>query len=1142
MPIRKSLCCTFAAALCCTLASATLFAAPDTNGAENTRRGYYRDPAVHGNTIVFTSEGDLWTVGVQGGAAQRLTTAPGNESMATISPDGKTVAFLADYEGPSEVYTMPVQGGLPERRTWEGDVFPAGWTPDGRLMIATERYSTLPGDKLVLVNAQGKRDIVPLAEAAEGVYSDDGKTLFFTRWTKQWSETKRYKGGFAEGIWKFDGKDEAVPLTGDYTGTSAHPMFWKGRVYFLSDRDGIMNVWSMDESGKNLKEESHQTVYDVSAASLSDGKVVYASGADLWLLDLASRHEAVIPVTLQSDFDQMRDHWVKKPTQYLTAVHIAPDGSGAVFTARGEVFTMPAKTGRIVTVAADSGVRFREARYLPDGKSILALSTKSGETEFWKYPANGVGKPEQWTNDAKVLRWDGFVSPDGNWLAHTNKNQELWLYNIKTKQDKRIAQSMNGDFGDLSWSPDSKWLAYSETANNSFQQVKIFNVGAGSIETVTDDRFNSGNPVWSSDGKFLYFLSDRALNTTVMSPWGPREPQPHFDKTVKIYQLALADGLRSPFLPPDELHPASENEKKTEEKKPDETKPEEKKTEENKAAGKAAGQKDVKAEDKAATEKKDETKPDEKKSEKKPPEVKIDFHDLASRVTEVPAPAGNDFNLQITDKRLCWMNANDERFQHISLQCLDIANKGDGVDTVTGDIKGFEVSADRKKMLIAKGDNFYIYDAEVKSANDPKAAGKAEINMSRWMMHTNPREEFRSIFLDAWRLERDYYWDRHMVGVNWEKMRDRYLPMVDRVADRDELNDVIAQMVGELSTLHTFVRGGDDRKPDDHIDVATLGAILQRDEKAGGYVVKHVYAYDPDLPNEAPPLARPESIVKDGEIITSIDGVDVLSVPDEAELLRGKAATQVLLHVRSADGKERDVLVKPISERDDANLRYNEWEYTRRVDVDKQSHGTIGYVHLRAMGPNDINQWARDFYPVYDRQGLIIDMRHNHGGNIDSWLLGNLLRQAWFYFQPRVGNPSWNMQYAFRGHIVVLCDHETASDGEAFSEGFKRLKLGKVIGMRTWGGEIWLSGSNVQADNGVATAAETGVYADGKWLIEGHGVDPDIVVDNLPHATYDGADPQLEAGIAELEKEIKADPRPVPQHPAYPDKSFKDNR
>jgi tricorn protease len=378
-----------------------------------------------------------------------------------------------------------------------------------------------------------------------------------------------------------------------------------------------------------------------------------------------------------------------------------------------------------------------------------------------------------------------------------------------------------------------------------------------------------------------------------------------------------------------------------------------------------------------------------------------------------------------------------------------------------------------------------------------------------------------------------------MHGVDWPTMRDRYQPLVDRVADREELNDVIAQMVGELSALHTFVQGGDARKPADQIDLATLGARLRRDEKGGGFAVEHIYEHDPDLPNLAPPLGRPESLVKEGEVITSIDGVDTLSVPDERALLRGKAGVQVLLRVKSAAGEARDVLVKPISAQDDAQMRYTEWEYTRRLEVEKQSKGTIGYVHLRAMGSDDINQWARDFYPVFDRQGLIIDVRHNHGGDIDSWLLGKLLRQAWFYWQPRVGNPSWNMQYAFRGHIVVLCDHETASDGEAFSEGVKRLKLGTVMGTRTWGGEIWLSFDNTQVDNGIASAAETGVYADGKWLIEGRGVEPDIVVDNLPHESYSGRDAQLEAGVKKLQEEIQADPRPVPKAPPHPDKSFK---
>ena len=637
--------------------------------AEQTHHGYYRDPAVHGDTIVFTSEGDLWSVKIGGGAAQRLTTSPGVESKSTISPDGKTVAFLANYEGLSEVYTMPITGGLPERRTWDGAAHPAGWAPDGRLMIATTRYSTLPSDRLVLTDAQGKREIVPLAEADEATYAGDGHTLVFTRWGNQGSSTKRYKGGWAENLWRFDGQYEAVPMTADYDGTSSHPMFWKDRIYFLSDRDGVMNVYSIDLQGHDLKQESHQHIFDVESASLSDGHIVYASGADLWHLDLANGHEEAIPITLVSDFDQMREHWVKKPLDYLTAVHISPDGSSAVFTARGEVFTLPAKNGRVVKVAGNSAVRYREARFLPDGKSVVALSTESGETEFWKYPANGAGAAEQWTKDAKVLRWDGVTSPDGHWLAHHNKDEELWLYDTKTKQDKRIAESKNGDFGDLTWSPDSRWLAFSESADNQFQQIKLYGVESGTIQPITSDRFNSGSPAWSTDGKWLYFLSDRMLKTTINSPWGPRQPEPHFDRTVKVYQLALTPGLRSPFLPSDELHPdvADKDKDKDSDKskdKKDETKKDDKKSSDGK---------------KSSTEKTASDKPAEEKKadEKKPAEVKIDFADLASRLEEVPAPPGNYGSLQATDKRLCWLNSSDDLQEHLSLQCLDVANKGD---------------------------------------------------------------------------------------------------------------------------------------------------------------------------------------------------------------------------------------------------------------------------------------------------------------------------------------------------------------------------------------------------------------------------------------------------------------------------------
>jgi len=1090
-------------------------------------RGYYRSPDLHGDTIVFTSEGDLWTVGTLGGVAHRLTSNPGVEIAAHISPDGKTVAFNANFEGPTEVYTMPLTGGLPQRRTWDGETALQGWTPDGRLVVATGRYSALPDPELVLIDDHGGREIVPLSQAAEGAYSSDGHSLFFTRWFYQGSQTKRYKGGTAENLWRFDGTGEAVPLTSDYDGTSAHPMFWNGRVYFLSDRDGVMNVYSMDPQGHDVKEESRQRRFDVESAAIDDGRVVYACGSDLWLLDLKSGHEEIVPVTLASDFDQMREHWVKKPIEYLTAMHIAPDGSSAVFTARGKIFTLPAKTGRIVEVAGEPGVRYRDARFLPDGKSILAISTKSGETEFWKYPASGDGAAEQWTNDSKVQRTEGVPSPDGRWLAHRDKDQQLWIYDIKAKTEKRIAQSMVDEFQDLAWSPDSRWLAYVESAANQFRQIKILNIESGAIQAITSDRYNSVNPAWSSDGKWLYYLSDRVLKTTIPAPWGPREPEPHFDHSVKIYELALTTGLRSPFLPADELHP----DKKDEEKKDDEKKDDEKSQDAKAGSG-----------DKKKVEKDKADKKDEKKEEKKTPEVKIDFTDLPARLGEVPVPAGNYDRLQAMEKRLCWLNASDDAHQHQSLQCFAIANKGDEVDTLLPEVKGYEVSADRKNLLVRKGDDFLILDSDVKGSglSDPKALAKATMNLSHWTFSTTPREEFRGIFFDAWRMHRDYFYDKNMHGVDWNAMRDRYLPLVDRVANRDELNAVIAQMAAELSALHTFVFGGDLRKPTDQVDLATLGARLRRDEKAGGYVVEHIYEHDPDLPDQAPPLARPDSLVKEGETIVSIDGQSVLSAADERALLHGKAGVQAMLGVKNAKGETRNVLVTPMKGEDEQGLRYTEWEYSRRQKVESDSNGSIGYVHLRAMGSEDMNQWAREYYPVYQRQGLIIDIRHNGGGNIDSWLLSKLLRQAWMYWQPRIGNPDWNMQYAFRGHMVVLVDEHSGSDGEAFPEGFKRMKLGKVLGTRTWGGEIWLSFDNMQADNGIASAAELGVYGpEGKWLIEGHGVDPDIVVDNLPHATFGGVDAQLDAAMNLLKQEIKDDPRPVPPHAPYPDKSFK---
>jgi tricorn protease len=1055
--------------------------------------GYYRQPAIHGDVVVFVSEGDLWKASTRGGLATRLTTHAGEEGHAAISPDGKTLAFTATYEGPTEVYTMPLAGGRPTRQTFDavGVTF-VGWAPSGELLYSTRSHSTLPNTQLVRIDlkAKGERGkIVPLAQAADGSYDAESKTLFFTRLPFQGSHTRRYKGGTAQSIWKYaDGAEEAEPLTAKYAGTSKCPMWHDGRVYFVSDRDGTMNLWSMKPDGSDATQHTKHKGWDVASPSLSGGKVVYQLGADLWLHDLASGKGAKLDLKLESDFDQTRRLWVKKPLDYLSSAHLSHDGERVVLTARGQVFVVPRrKGGRVVQVSKKDGARHRDARFMPDGKRVLSLSDESGEVELWTMPANGVGKAARLTDNGKVLRWDAVPSPDGKYIAHHDKDQRLYLYDVAGKKDRLIDENALDDFEELAWSPDSKWLAYVALGDNTFRRIKLFDVG-GKGRFVTTARYDSYSPAWSADGKWLYFLSDRDLKSVVPSPWGNYQPEPFLDRKTRIYVLALTKGQRFPFTPPDELHPKKE-------------------------------------------EKKGDKKEDKKVAKKGPPTVDIDFDGIEGRLHVVPVPRGNYSGLQVSDKALFWMSRTAGGPKR-ALKGLAIGNEEPEVKALTDDLVRYELSGDGKKLLIQKKGALYVVDASAA----PLALTKGAVGLEGWSLSVVPREEWRQAYDEAWRLQRDYFYDRGMHGTDWKEARKKYRPLVGRVHNRAELSDVIAQMVSELSALHVFVRGGDVRKGSDEVARALLGARWERDDAAGGYRLTHIYQSDPDEPERASPLARPGVRLVRGDVITSINGAGVLDVADPLSLLRNKVGRQVLLGVKTRAGKEREVIVKPLTDQAAADLRYHEWEHTRRLAVEKASGNEFGYVHLRAMGGGNYSEWARDFYPVFNRKGLIIDVRHNRGGNIDSWVLSRLLRKPWFYWNQRVGKkPLWNMQFAFRGHVVVLVNEFTASDGEAFAEGAKRLGIAKVIGTRTWGGEIWLTGSNFLVDRGIATAAEFGVYGpEGAWLIEGHGVDPDVVVDNRPHQTFKGKDAQLEAAIAYLRKRLKEKPISDPVVPKFP--------
>jgi tricorn protease len=1063
-----------------------LLIAPALSGAGTV--GYYRQPALTKDAIVFVAEGDLWKVGDKGGDATRLTSNVGEESLPAVSPDGKTLAFAGQYDGPTEVYTMPIAGGAPRRRTFDGArVTSVGWTPDGKVLVGTNADTTLPQTRLIALDltkneVAATRQPVPLAQAADGVYDETGKTLFFTRLPFQGSHTKRYRGGTTQNLWKYSvGGAEAAPLTADYLGTSKNPMWWQGRVYFLSDRDGTLNIWSMRPDGGDLKQHTRNSGWDAASASLYAGRIAYQLGADIHLFDIATGQDGIVPIMLDSDFDQTREHVVAKPLDYLTAAHLSSDGDKVALTARGRVFVAPAKQGRFVEVERKQGVRYREARFLSD-KTLTALSDESGEVELWTLPADGVGPGEQRTKDAEVLRWDAVPSPDGKFIAHHDKNLRLFLYDVDKKANRKIAATQSPDgFADLRWSPDGKWLAYVTAGENLMRRITVYNTADNTATTLTTDRYESYSPYWSPDGHWLYFLSDRNLKTVVSDPWGSYQPEPFLDKKTKVYQIALTEGLRSPWTPPDETSPKEKSDK---------------------------------ADD-----------------------VKIELAGVQKRLIEVPIPAGNYSSLTVNDKSLFWL-ATPAGDKKSSLKGAEITESDVEVKNLTDDVKSFEMSEDGKKLLIEKSDSLYVIDATVAAAVD---LAKKDVPLSDWSLTVNPREEWKQMFAEAWRMERDYFYDPKLHGVDWKEVRKKYEPLADRVASRAELGDLLGQMVSELSALHIFVHGGDVRKGEDVFPPSFLGAVLARDENAGGYRVVHIYQTEADDPEQLAPLSKPNVNVKEGDVIQAINGTPTLTVADIEMLLRRKAGQQVLLSVKSgAGGALRKTAASPIDATAADDLRYHEWETIRRQTVDDLGKEQIGYVHLRAMGAEDFDAFAREFYPVFTRKGLIIDVRNNEGGNIDSWIIARLMRKAWFYWSNRVGKaPMWNMQYAFRGHIAVLCNENTASDGEAFAEGVKRLKLGKVIGTRTWGGQVWLNGDDFLVDKGIATAAEFGVYGpEGAWLIENHGVDPDMMVDNLPHATFLGEDAQLKAAIQYLQKEIKDHPVEAPPTPPYPVKAF----
>jgi len=1090
-----------------TLALALLSAASAWAGTT----GYYRQPALQGEQVYFVAEGDLWRVPLQGGEARRLTTHPGLESQPAVSPDGAWIAFTAQYDGGTEVYAMPAGGGVPKRLTWEGGGQKVWGITAGGEVIYTG-LDARPGSQLFAVNLQtGQRRQLPVAQASDGALSADGKTLYFTRNGLRGDNARQYRGGAIAQLWTLDlgSNAEARPLLTEAANERRPLPYQDGgqaRIAFLSDRDGTVNLWSVNAQGGDLRQHTTYRGWDIRHASIAGSRVVYALGADLLTLDLTqTAAPRPIPVQLAGDFDQQRQRWIKKPQDFLTDTAFAPNGERVLLAARGHLATQGTGTLRRAELPQPADSRCKTGEFSADSKSVFAICDFSGEPEIWRLSANGLGKPQQITTGTSTQRVSLLPSPDGRWLAHTDKEGRIYLTDLKAPlpaAPKQIGQGRQEDGALLqAWSPDSQALAWAvPLSNGDRHQLLLYRLADGKTHTLTSDRYDTDAATFSPDGQWLYFSSKRNFVATGnTSPWGDRNTGPFFDRRSRLYALALQPDLRSPFAPKDELEAA-------------EPKP--------------------KADEKSDTAKKDGDgkKPDDKKA--KP---SIVFEGLAQRLYELPLPPGNYRGLRSDGKRLWFLDQDLER--KTSLKSVAIDNQGGAPETLSADVRSYELSADGKKLMLLRNQGagapeLLIVDAAPKL---PTELAKSQVRWADWQIATDPRAEWRQMFVDAWRLHRDHFYDKAMHGVDWKAVRAKYEPLVERVTDRYELADLMGQMVSEISALHSQVAPGDPRQAPEEPGLAGLGARLSR--VADGWRIDALYASDPELPSEAGPLAAPGLGIVAGDVITAVNGRASSSAPHILELLRGQAGRQVLLDIRKADGKSVQRIVTPVAQMRENQLRTNDWRVSRARLVEQAGAGRIGYVHLRAMGPNDIADFVREFYAASDRDGLIIDVRYNNGGNIDSWILEKLLRRAWAFWQPRSpdGSPVYpNMQHAFRGQVVVLANEETYSDGETFSEGFKRLGLGPVIGKQTSGAGVWLSDGNRLLDNGIMRAAETAqLDPQGRQIIEGVGVKPDIEVDNPPRATFLGQDAQLDAAIAELKKRIAAQPVPTVKPQGY---------
>lgn len=1045
-----------------------------------------RQPTVSDRSVVFVYADDLWMADRDGGSARRLTSHEGTESLPHFSPDGSMIAFSAQYAGNTDVYVMPATGGEPKRLTWHpGEDAVQGWTPDGASIVFRSGRSGYPTalTKLLKVSFKGGfQEELPMPQAYAGEVSPDGQMAAYQTigfWDPEW---RNYRGGQAQPIWIVDLKTLSLKTT-PQTDRERHtdPVWYKNIVYFLSERDYANNVWSFNPKTNELKQVTFHKDFDVKSLDASNDRIVYEQGGYLHLLDPQTGQAKQLVINVQGDFTWATPRWQDVRSGGLLNASLSPTGKRALFEYRGDIFTVPKENGDWRNISHSSGVADRYPTWSPDGQKIAWFSDASGEYQLMVSDQEGLQKPKAISLPSPTFYFRPAWSSDNKHLAYTDTDYNLWVINTETGQPKKIDTERyahpNRSLNPV-WSPDGKWIAYARLLDNQYKAIKVYNIETGASHQLTDGMSDAMSPVWDASGKYLYFLA--STNFALSTGWLDMSS---YDRPVTrgVYMVILAKGEPSPFLP-----------KSDEEEAP--------KVEKKEAAP-------AKTDEKAKTEPKKDEKPAEAKKEVL---VKIDLEGIDQRILALPKVALKEYDEIIAGPEgslFFTENVADQSGVTLHKYTLKDQKREEFLKGIQGAIT---TSHDRKNLLYRSGGTWGIANATASTAK----MGDGRLNTSEMKIWVDPKAEYKQIFREGWRYQRDFLYVSNVHGAPWNDIYKWYSPWVEHVRHRTDLNYVVDILGGEVAVGHSYTSGGDFPTLDNNNPAGLLGADFTIVN--GFYRIKRILTGENWNPDLRAPLSSPGIDVKEGDYLLEINGIPLTADVDIYSLLEGTANRQIKIKINATPdlATAKSVTVVPVA--NETQLRTRAWVEGNRRKVDELSKGQLAYVWIPNTGNGGYEYFNRYYFAQQDKKGAVIDERNNGGGSAADYIVDVLARKLQGYFNSRANDhkPFTTPMAGLWGPKVMIVNERAGSGGDLMPFLFRQAKVGPLVGTRTWGGLVGTWDTPPFIDGGRMVAPRGGFYdVDGKWAVEGEGIAPDIEVHQDPAKVAKGEDPQLEKSV-----------------------------